>query len=612
MMEAKNKLRWRIALLLGAILGVGAVLRLIGIRFGLPMAYHNDEWVLVLATRQFFGGDFNPHNFLYPSLLMYIMYAFERLYFLFASNRDDLSLLYTLCRVTVVLFGIASLWVVYRLGKRLHDYRTGLIAALLLCLSPLHVINSHFATTDVPLTFFILLTLWATLRLAETRALADYVLAGIAFGMTVSIKIPGAVIFLAILVAHLYSVAEGNAIHYRRVLGQEWRNSRKHALAAAGAVTAAAAVYLLFAKFTVWAPKLMEKIPVELWVKYYDEIAAKALAMGPKLGIITFLGIMALAYTAKLWIPQFRKIALLLAVAIITFFATTPYAILDFKAFAHDFLFQIVISQSSWSGMFAQKAPGYITNFTYLYDNFTPLVLLAAAAGLVQQIRARKIQYWIIITFALIYYLYIGSWKLMFDRYMVPMLPVIAIWAAWGIISTRDLLSQRLAKAAAPAEAGAAESPRRYTVGLATGLVMLLFLVLPAGLMLGKSYDFDAYLLKTNTKKISYDWAVTHLPKEALILREQYTPEVELAGYRVHLVNFTFNDSVNAEYVQRHAIDYIIVTDKLWKRPIQDNGVLGERKAYAELPDYADLIYELKPTPQNPGPEVKIFKVRKE
>ena len=104
---------------------------------------------------------------------------------------------------------------------------------------------------------------------------------------------------------------------------------------------------------------------------------------------------------------------------------------------------------------------------------------------------------------------------------------------------------------------------------------------------------------------------MTHLPKEALVLREQYTPEVELAGYRVHLVNFTFNDSVNADYIRRHQIDYVIVTDKLWKRPIQDNGVLGIRQAYAALPDYADLIYDLKPTPENPGPEVKIFRVRK-
>ena len=614
MKTTKNN-SWLIGLVLGIILALGALLRLIGIRFGLPMAYHNDEWVLVLATRQFFSGDFNPHNFLYPSLLMYIMYAFERLYFLFASGRDNLSTLYTLCRVTVVLFGVGSLWVIYRLGKRLHDYRTGLIAAFLLCLSPLHVINSHFATTDVPLTFFIMLTLWATLRMSETRALADYLLAGIAFGLTVSIKIPGAVIFLAILVAHLYSVASERQLHYRRILADEWRNSRKLLFAVMGAAAAAAAVYLLFARFSSWAPGLMKRIPVELWLKYYDEIAARAAAMGPKLALVVFLAIIVLAYTAKLWLPQFRKLLLLVAAAVFTFFATTPYAILDFKAFAHDFLFQMVISQSSWSGMFAGKAPGYITNATYLYGDFGPLLLLAAAGGLVLQIRARRIRYWILITFALAYYLYIGSWKLMFDRYMVPMLPVIAIWAAWGIVSLTDFIRQHRARRVSKPQPSAGSAALRGKSSPGTAALLLLAIVLllflPAAQMLRESWDFNAYLLKTNTKKIAYDWVVTNLPKESLVLREQYTPEVELAGYKVHLVNFTFNDSVNADYVRRHDIDYIIVTDKLWKRPVQEDGVLGERKAYAMIAGYADLIYNLKPTPRNPGPEVKIYRVHK-
>ncbi|HNW60244.1 MAG TPA: glycosyltransferase family 39 protein [bacterium] len=608
MMTSTKKTPWLAALILGLIIGLGAVLRLIGIRFGLPMAYHNDEWVLVLATRQFFSGDFNPHNFLYPSLLMYIMYAFERLYFLFAAGQDNLSTLYTLCRVNVLLFGLVSLWLVYRLGKRLHDMRTGLLAALLLCITPLHVMHSHFATTDVPLTLFVLLTLWATLRMAETRTAADYILAGIAFGLTVSIKIPGAVLFVAILAGHLYGVAKSHGIHYGAVLAGAWRNGRKMLLATGAALAAAVLVYLVFARFEQWAPALMQRIPVELWVKYYDEIVAKAHAMAPKLAAVSLIGILALAYTSRLWVPQFSRILLLLGVAVGTFFATTPYAILDFKAFAHDFLFQMVISQSSWSGMFATKAPGYITNFTYLQDNFTPLLLLAAAGGVVLQIRARRIQYWILIIFALTYYAYIGSWKLMFDRYMIPLLPVIAIWAAWGIVNLIDLVLHRLQPGAALAGPAAQRKHRRAVA--AAALVLILFLLVPGALMLKQSYAYDAYLLKVNTKKIAYDWAVTHLPKEALVLREQYTPEVELAGYNVHLVNFTFNDSVNAAYVQRHRIDYIIVTDKLWNRPIQDNGVLGVRKAYAEIPDYADLIYDLKPTPANPGPEVKIYQVR--
>ena len=192
------------AVLVGFILLLGFVLRIIGIRFGLPQAYHNDEWVLVLATKQFFTGDYNPHNFLYPSLLMYIMYGFERIYYLFSNQSVDVSTLYILCRITVVLFGIGSIYLTYQLGKQLYGKATGMIAALLLCLSPLHVINSHFATTDVPLTFFILLTLISATLMAKKGNAASYVLTGILFGMTVSIKIPGTITLMPILIAHLY------------------------------------------------------------------------------------------------------------------------------------------------------------------------------------------------------------------------------------------------------------------------------------------------------------------------------------------------------------------------------------------------------------------------
>ncbi len=581
---------------LGLLLVLGALLRLLGIRFGLPMAYHNDEWVLVLATRQFFGGDFNPHNFLYPSLLMYIMYLIERIYFLFFSGRDDLSTLYTICRVTVVLFGLASLWATARLGRKLYDRRVGLVAAFLLTVSPLHVIHSHFATTDVPLTFFLILTLWATLRLVDERTTAAYVLTGLFFGLTVSIKIPGAVVFLAILTAHLHAVAKTHQLQWLSILSREWRAGRRLLITAAIAAFLATALFLLLHHFEHWAGMLLNTIRVELWIKYFDEIVPRVHAMAPKLAAVVFAGVMVLGYTLRLWLPEIRRILLLVGVAVFAFFVTTPYAILDHKAFLHDFLFQMVISQSSWSGMFAASAPGYITNFFYLHDNFGTILMAAAVAGLLLSLWRAKISWIVVAVYALTYYFYLGSWRLMFDRYMVPMLPILALWAGLAIVRAMDWLALKIRPAVARA-------------GVLAGMVAV-FLLIPAISMLQKSYAFDAYLLKTQTRKLAYNWAVANLPQEARILREQYTPELELAGYAVHNVNFTFADSVNEAYVRRHDAEYLIVSDKLWKRPIQEDGILAERKAYAEIDTYADLIYHLKPTPQHPGPEIKIFKVR--
>lgn len=577
------------------ILAMGLVLRIIGIDFGLPMAYHNDEKVMVYPAQHFFTGDFNPHKFLYPSFLMYIMHGAARLYFLFFSGREDLSLFYILCRTVVVLFAIATIYLTFRLGKKLHDERVGIMAALILCLSPLHVINSHFATTDVPLAFFVIMTLMMILRLLETGSWREYLLTGLFFGFTVSIKIPGAVLFIPILIAHLFYVKSTHQL----TLGEIISNTRrKHVIVLISSICAAIAIYFIFAHAAFFVDKIVHLIRVELWMKYYDKIITRTVAMAPKMAILSALMIIALSFTSKLWLVDFKKLMVLFGVAIAAFFVTTPYAILDYKTFLHDFMFQMLVSQSSWGGIFAGKSPAYITNFIYLWQDFGAVLVCLILLALIIYIVRNRISYWIPILFVFIFYAYIGTWKLMFDRYMVPLLPLMAIMAAFALIWLIDFGAQRI--------------NHRVIRSVFLATIMIGFLVAPCARMLLNSYDFDRYLLKTNTKELAYNWALANITRDTRVLREQYAPELELAGYRVLNVNFTFNDSVDVEYIKRHGIEYIIVTDKLWNRPVSVDGVIGKRTNYLEIETYATLIYDIKTTPINPGPEIKIYQVKPE
>ena len=59
------------ALAVIAIVLVGAALRVTGIGFGDPFVYHTDEWIIARpAMTMAATGDWNPHNFFYPSLLI--------------------------------------------------------------------------------------------------------------------------------------------------------------------------------------------------------------------------------------------------------------------------------------------------------------------------------------------------------------------------------------------------------------------------------------------------------------------------------------------------------------------------------------------------------------
>jgi len=88
---------------------------------------------------------FRAHPLLYQSLLSVI-------YRLTVSDVAGRSL--------TVVFGVATLVVVYALGRLLYGPRTGIVAMLLLAVMPYHVIVTRQVLLDGPMVFFATLALW--------------------------------------------------------------------------------------------------------------------------------------------------------------------------------------------------------------------------------------------------------------------------------------------------------------------------------------------------------------------------------------------------------------------------------------------------------------------
>ena len=70
----------------------------------------------------------------------------------------------TIARIVPVAFGVATVLIVYLLGKMLFDSRSATIAALILAALPYHIIVSRQVLLDVPLSFFFTLTLFFLVR----------------------------------------------------------------------------------------------------------------------------------------------------------------------------------------------------------------------------------------------------------------------------------------------------------------------------------------------------------------------------------------------------------------------------------------------------------------
>jgi 4-amino-4-deoxy-L-arabinose transferase-like glycosyltransferase len=197
---------------------VGLALRVTGIAYGLPDHFHWDEPTIMNRAIRMAGGDLNPHFFYYPTLLMYMLlvangmlYAAGHVLHYYASSNDfavsfltDSTASYVVGRLVVATLGAATVLLAFLVGRRFLSPAAGLIGAALLAVSPVHIGNSHFATNDVPMAFFAMLSyvfLWQVYTRGQTR---DYVLAGLVIGLGVSTKYLPIVLLVSLALAHAF------------------------------------------------------------------------------------------------------------------------------------------------------------------------------------------------------------------------------------------------------------------------------------------------------------------------------------------------------------------------------------------------------------------------
>jgi 4-amino-4-deoxy-L-arabinose transferase-like glycosyltransferase len=195
-------------LLLGGVLAGAAILRLVGLRYGLPFGglLNPDELnVVPRAWRMTHGGGPNPRWFDWPTLVLYLQAPFQ------AWHAEPA---YLTARVVACSLGVAGVGAAWWLGRLAYGLPAAVVASVATAVDTTHVAYSRAAVTDVPMTLGV--TLAIALGLAGRLEWA-----GVAAGLAAAAKYPGALALVPVAV-----VAWGR-----------WRR-----LAAAGALAAGAFV----------------------------------------------------------------------------------------------------------------------------------------------------------------------------------------------------------------------------------------------------------------------------------------------------------------------------------------------------------------------------------
>jgi 4-amino-4-deoxy-L-arabinose transferase-like glycosyltransferase len=383
--------RWDLAVLL--MLALGA--RLYGIDWGLP-DFNEEAYPFRKAWEMWGWGSargfsLNPHFFKYPSLTIYLQLATQALLFVAMRaagairNALDFRVLYETNpsalviggRVVTAVLGALTVVPCFELGRIAAGPAAGWVAAALVAVAPSLLTKSQMIEVDVPLVFFVACALWKAAEMIEAPTRRAAAWTGVWIGLAASCKYPGAL-----------------------ALGAAW-----WALALA-------------------RPRLAPR-PASAAPGDSARAAKRVTSAGTRLGGSR------LAPRGRVRAPSRLALAALTTLlAVASLCLTSPYVILDLHAFLSDLAAE---RQHMAMGHFGEAGGAAWLEYARLW--FTSLfgvtIGAAAVAGLAFFAASRRERWALMLGgFVALYFVVVGSWTMKADRYLLPLFPAGAVFAA--------------------------------------------------------------------------------------------------------------------------------------------------------------------------------------
>ena len=499
--------------LLGAILLLALGLRLWGLSWGLPWAFHPDEIFYVDQAEDIVRfGDLNPKYFKNPSALTYLIAG--ELVAARALGLGGPGLPYLLARLDSALIGTASVGLVFALGARLFDRRIGLLAALFLALSFLHVRDSHYGVNDVPGTGLLLASLYCCARILQGGSARWYLLAGFLGGLATSTKYNMGFFFVPIVVAHVFALRDSGA---------------------GGGGDGMSPV----------SPH-------------------PPISPSPHLPLI-------LAGLASL----------------VAYLLGTPYTLLDFGRFQRDFLTQYHFGDNRWLGQPLEPVP--LLYLTSLLQGFGALPLGLALIGLGLALRRRRAAALLLVAFPIVYLAFLMRKELFFPRFTMPLLPSLALLAAYGLVGLASMVSTARVRAAVLAA------------------VLVAALLQPASNVL----RHNLIISRADTRVLANEWVQANLPPGSRLKIEDYSLRDLSTQSRTYTPNTAdlkierMEGSPEAEQARAFYdknVQYVVTSSFAYERYLLEPPTPGQRETgeryrrlHRSLENRAELIARFSP-----------------
>ncbi len=224
--------------------------------------------------------------------------------------------------------------------------------------------------------------------------------------------------------------------------------------------------------------------------------------------------------------------------ALAAFLIANPYALLDYSSFHHELQHQSSLSAEGQGKLGAPKQGGLAYYLWSLTWGLGWVPALAAAAGAVLLWRRDRRAWLMLVPAALAFLLFMGTEGRYFGRWLMPVLPILSLLAAFAAREALGALSRRRARepvaepaseaAKPPGQPGAdtgARTPgerRRRALTIAAAAVVVLALLAQG---LGASVHSGLVLSRADTRTQTRDWMLANIPRGAKVVVEPVSPD---------------------------------------------------------------------------------------
>lgn len=287
---------------------------------------------------------------------------------------------------------------------------------------------------------------------------------------------------------------------------------------------------------------------------------------------------------------SFRRVAAGVGAAVVTFLLTTPFFLLDWATARHS----IEVEMGPHPGHDGFSRLG---NLRWYLGNAIPntiswpVALLAVAGVVLVLARRRNARQLLLLTAAALFLVGISTSTLHWDRWPLPMLPLVVLFAAYALVTGVSAAHARVSLLAP---------------GPATAVGLALVAILPAK----EVVQLNVLHSRPSTRLVAREWIASHVPRGSLVVKEQKTAPLQGIGVRAVYSRALAESGRTLDQYRADGVRYLITNAAVSAAyRLQPRRYPTQAAFYRQLLQESCLMQEFRRNAHRYGPIIRIYEL---